>query len=170
MDSVDIFISYAWRDNEPPVGVGVDPKKDRWVWMFHDALQKALSINLGRDAFVWIDKREIKTNDRVETVLSNELSRSRLLLTLMSPSWLNSDWCQLELNEFKRSHPGTKTSEFVFVVEVEPVPRASWQELVAVKGLQFYTQQPSGAGHIRFGYPLPSLTDAEYHKQIVWLA
>ena len=50
------------------------------------------------------------------------------------------------------------------------MPRASWQELVAVKGLQFYTQQPSGAGHIRFGYPLPSLTDAEYHKQIVWLA
>ena len=170
MKPQDIFISYAWRDNLPPVGIGVRPEVDRWVWMFQEALEVALGIKLGRDARVWIDKREIKTNERIEAVLSAELKRSRVLVAMMSPSWLNSEWCPRELQEFLDSHPGTQTAESVFVVEIEPVERALWERKIAVKGLPFYKKVPGGFGYLRFGHPLPSLTDREYHDQIASLA
>jgi hypothetical protein len=170
MGPQDIFISYSWRDNEPPVGLGVHPDRDRWVWMFHAALQSALGMKLGRDAKVWIDKREIKANERIEPVLSAELKRSRLLLALMSPSWLTSEWCPRELEEFLETHPGTDTAESVFVVEIEPVDRARWERTIAVKGLTFFKKLPAGYGYTRLGHPLPHINDTEYYGQIASLA
>ena len=145
MEPLDIFISYAWRDNQAPIGAGVDQDTHRWVWMFHASLEISLGIKLGRDAAVWIDKREIKANQHIEAVLSEKLQCSRLLLALMSPSWLSSR-CRWELDQFLKTHPGTSTTESVFVVEIEPVERARWEKRIAVKGLQFYKKVAGGSG------------------------
>ena len=167
----DVFISYAWRDNVAPPVIGVNKDTDRWVWMFADVLAGALELKLGRNVKVWVDRREMNAADRVVAVLRRELEHSRLLVVLMSPSWLNSDWCPHELDEFRRTHPGTDTREDVLVVEIEPVERAEWTRRIDVKGMSFYRETPPKSGSFqRHGHPVPKMTDTQFFDEITVLA
>ena len=166
----DIFISYAWADNEPPSGATAP--EDRWVWQFERALSAALRSKLGTPSQVWIDRRAMRINDLVPAVLTEELQRSRLLLVLMSPSWRSSTWCRQELETFLEQHRGTPTQEGVFVVEIEPVAREKWHERIRALGaFQFYKPLSKGTGTVRLGHPLPNpLQDRDFYNDIVAVA
>lgn len=167
----DIFISYAWADNEPPVGAR-DPHKDRWVWHFETALTAALHTKLGPGRKVWIDRREVRANQHVSQVLTAELKRSRLLLLLMSPSCNKSDWCRAELDCFLAAKPGNAIKESVFVVEIEPVARRFWHD--RVRGLavfRFYKSLGDEKGPVKLGHPLPDpRLDRDFYNEILALA
>lgn len=169
--SNDIFISYAWADNEPPAGA-LAPEKDRWVWQFERALTAALRSKLGAPLNVWIDRRKLRANSLIEGMLTEELRRSRLLVVLMSPSWSASSWCRLELETYLAQHPGTKTQESVFVVEIEPVPRATWNERIReLAAFTFHKPLANGRGSVRLGYPLPDpRLDRDFYLDVVTLA
>lgn len=171
MDANDIFISYAWADNQAPVGA-VRPEIDRWVWLFRDALAAALSLKLDAPRELWIDRREMRANDRVDQVLGRELERSRLLLLMMSPRWIASPWCRAELETFLQLHAGTARGEAVFVVEIEPVPRQRWHPRVQGLGaFPFHKPLARGKGTVPLGHPLPDTrADRDYYLEIMVLA
>ena len=167
----DIFISYAWADNEPPVGAE-HPDIDRWVWHFEIALTAALRSKLGTERKVWIDRREVRANQRVTQVLTDALQRSRLLLVLMSPSWVASDWCRAELDAYLAAHASSAAQEGVFVVEIEPVLRDNWHERVRGLGaFTFYKSLGAQKGQAKLGHPLPDpRQDRDFYNEILALA
>ena len=171
MPANDIFISYAWADNRPPTGAP-DPEQDRWVWHFEIALTAALRAKLGTERTVWIDRREVRANQRVTQLLTDELQQSRLLLVLMSPSWVASDWCRAELDGYLAAHAGTALSEGVFVVEIEPVARARWHARVRdLAAFRFYKSLGGDKGHAPLGHPLPDpRLDRDFYNEILALA
>lgn len=171
MPANDIFISYAWADNRPPIGA-LQPEQDRWVWHFEIALTAALRAKLGTERKVWIDRREVRANQRVSQVLTDELQRSRLLLLLMSPSWVQSDWCRAELDGYLAAHAGSALKEGVFVVEIEPVARGRWHERVRGLGaFPFYKSLGADKGHAPLGHPLPDpRLDRDFYNEILALA
>lgn len=171
MPANDIFISYAWADNEPPIGAP-QPEIDRWVWHFEIALTAALRSKLGTERKVWIDRREVRANQRVTQVLTDELQRSRLLLLLMSPSWVESDWCRAELDGYLAAHAGSALKEGVFVVEIEPVARDRWHErLRGLGAFPFHKSLGAKKGQAKLGHPLPDpRLDRDFYNEILALA
>lgn len=92
----DLFISYAHIDDE-----SMFEGQQGWVEAFHRALDVRLRQLLGEPAEVWRDP-ELRGNDYFETVLKGKLAKTALLLSIVSPRYLKSDWCLREVEEFCR--------------------------------------------------------------------
>ncbi len=93
----DIFISYCHTDNENPLGLG-------WIEMFHQVLMIRLRQILGarephEQPSIWRDNR-LRGNDAFGNVLADELRGVALVISIMSPSYVRSDWCVRELSTF----------------------------------------------------------------------
>ncbi|MBI1763522.1 MAG: toll/interleukin-1 receptor domain-containing protein [Acidobacteria bacterium] len=89
----DIFISYSHRDNL------TIPGAKGWMDKFHALLQVRLSIHLGRDPVIWRDGK-LTGGDFFDDEIRDNLLGSKLLLCVLSPSYLNSKYCGLERDEF----------------------------------------------------------------------
>src|SRR5262249_23948014 len=94
-------------------------------------------------------KRNIHGGDRWEQVLSAELTSAKLLLVLLSPTWIRSKWCRREYELFlaaesdgvmsrpvvpliwdKVDRRDAKTSEEAKVLaQLAACPRFTWDEL-----------------------------------------
>lgn len=84
----DVFISYARADNRQG--------RSKWVEALHELLAPKISSLLRRDANIWIDWK-IEDGTDVPPELVSAVSDSRLLLVILSPRYLGSPWCELEL-------------------------------------------------------------------------
>ncbi len=84
---LDIFISYAHLDNEP---LSQDPKG--WITMLHEDLQKRLRALLGKEAEIWRDNK-LEGSDKFDDTISDKLRRSAILISVLSPLYINSEWC-----------------------------------------------------------------------------
>jgi len=95
----DIFISYCHDDNVNPMA------KKGWVDVFHEALLWRLKQRLGRDQqapVIWRDN-SLQGNDSFSAVLTEELRRVALVVSVLTPSYVSSPWCKRELEEFSRA-------------------------------------------------------------------
>ena len=95
----DIFISYCHDDNVNPMA------KKGWVDVFHEALLWRLKQRLGRDhqaPVIWRDN-SLQGNDSFSAVLTEELRRVALVVSVLTPSYVSSPWCKRELEEFSRA-------------------------------------------------------------------
>ena len=90
----DIFISFTHIDNEP-----LNPNEEGWISTFHKALELQLSKLLGRKARVWRDLK-LQGNDYLDDAIFETLAQAALLVSVLSPSYLNSEWCMAELKRF----------------------------------------------------------------------
>ena len=91
----DIFVSYAHVDNKPfdnPQG---------WVDSFVRRLSLRLEQLTGRDPAVWRDTR-LQGNEYFAGSIGEGISSTLLLLSVISPRYVSSDWCRGELKEFCR--------------------------------------------------------------------
>jgi hypothetical protein len=71
------------------------------VGQFRDHLEHELRQKTGNVSLtVFQDKRDIHASDRWEQVLTEAITSARLLLVLLSPSWLRSKWCRREFELF----------------------------------------------------------------------
>lgn len=90
----DLFISYAHLDDQP-----LAPQQRGWVSQFHAYLEKALTWNLGHPATIWRDQRltgsEIFSNE-----IAEQLGKSAILVSVLSPCYVESEWCKREIDEF----------------------------------------------------------------------
>jgi hypothetical protein len=89
-----LFISYAHIDNQPLA----DGLKG-WVDTLHERLAIRLAQLLGKPPKIWRD-RKLVGNDIFNDVIVIELSRTAILLSVVSPRYLKSPACQSELNDF----------------------------------------------------------------------
>jgi TIR domain len=92
----DIFISYAHLDNQP-LAKGLEG----WVEALHERLKITLGQLVGEEVKVWRD-RKLQGNDVFAETLVAELSKAAVLVSVLSPRYVKSEWCLRELEEFCR--------------------------------------------------------------------
>lgn len=94
-DDIDVFVSYAHADDEPPTGV-----KNGWVTTLVEELRKVLRRKLGgAGARIWMD-HQLAAHHHVTDTLTRKAAGSRTLVLVLSPGFLKSDWCRRELATF----------------------------------------------------------------------
>src|SRR2546423_1876360 len=93
----DLFISYAHIDNQP-LAEGLKG----WVETFHERLKIRLEQLTGEPARIWRD-RKLQGNDVFAETLVARLSKAAILVVVLSPRYVKSEWCLRELGEFCRA-------------------------------------------------------------------
>ena len=88
------FISYAIIDNKP-----LSPEQEGWVTRFHATFEALLSMRIGESARIWRDAK-LQGNDALSGEIFDRIGRTALLVTVLTPRYLESDWCTRELVEF----------------------------------------------------------------------
>jgi hypothetical protein len=110
----DIFISYASENN-----------RDGWVDQFHSALANELTDLLGRKFVpkesIYFDKRALEIAQDFTRELSTAAAQSAILLPVLSPSYLTSDWCDRERIAFFEQLPhGATPAACLAPIEIRP--------------------------------------------------
>ena len=90
----DLFISYTHIDNQ-----SLSPDQDGWISTFHKALEIRLSQLRGEMPRIWRD-RKLQGNDYFSDAIFETLSNAALLISILSPRYLKSEWCMRELQHF----------------------------------------------------------------------
>ncbi|MBL8470399.1 MAG: toll/interleukin-1 receptor domain-containing protein [Rhodocyclaceae bacterium] len=116
-----VFISYAHIDNEP-----LTPDERGWVSLFHLTLQTMLTQRLGLRAEIWRDEK-LRGNDVFSDEILDQFPRTALLISILTPRYLNSEWCTREIREFCRVAQGNlglvvENKARVFKVIKSPLP------------------------------------------------
>ncbi len=134
----DIFISYAHNDNQALL----DGQRG-WIDNFHQALEKRLQVHLGAKAKIWRDPR-LQGNDYFADALVEQIPRVAILVSVLSPSYVNSEWCRKEMELFCRIASDTGGMRLgskarIFKVEKVNVPLGKLPaELQGMTGYAFY--------------------------------
>ena len=94
-----IFLSYARIDNNKDEGT-----QKGWITYFHERLKDFLDPKLGERLDFWRDVQEIEKGASWHGPIKEALSDAKVLLSVLSPSFLKSDNCQFELQYFLDCH------------------------------------------------------------------
>jgi hypothetical protein len=89
-----VFISYAHIDNQPWTA-----EQKGWVTMFQGTLQTMLSQRMGAKAKIWKDEK-LRGNDIFSKEILDQLPKTASLISVLTPRYVNSEWCVREINEF----------------------------------------------------------------------
>jgi hypothetical protein len=90
----DLFISYAHIDNKP-----LPPEQQGWISRFHLTLAGFLGQYLGREANIWRD-RKLNGNDAFGAEIVAQISGTAVLVSVVTPRYVKSEWCTREIREF----------------------------------------------------------------------
>jgi hypothetical protein len=135
MTTTDVFISYAHVDNEALLD-----EQDGWVAILQRVLQTRLTQLLGRVAVVWWDKRRIDENHYFDEVIEEACQNSTVMLSIVTPRYLNSDYCRKEVDYFAHTHElrvGHR-SRLLTCIKT-PVERAHlFPEMAGMLGYEFF--------------------------------
>ena len=138
----DVFISYAHIDD-----MALIEGQKGWISGFHRALEIRLGQLLGRPPRIWRDPK-LQGNDVFADRLVDRLPGVAILVSVVSPRYLKSDWCLRELREFIKAtaHTGgvrVGHKARVFKIVKTPVPlEQQVPELQHMLGYEFFTADP----------------------------
>src|SRR5262245_27129670 len=93
----DVFISYSHIDNQPFGDPG-----GGWVDIFHEHLQNFVNVHVGRRTNVWRDRR-LTGAEILSDEIEQQLRSSAVLVSVISPGYLQSEWCNRELVGFTKA-------------------------------------------------------------------
>lgn len=134
----DIFISYAHLDNQP-----LDEGLDGWVETLHERLGIRLSQLLGEEVSIWRDPK-LQGNDYFADSLVTRISRAAILISILSPRYVKSEWCMREINEFSKAaelrgglRVGNSSRLFKIIKTYIPLEEQP-QSLQPMLGYEFY--------------------------------
>jgi hypothetical protein len=108
----DLFVSYA-HERDP-----------EWVRSFQEQLEARVSDLLGEVPRIFFDTR-MEQGESVPGVLIDAVTSSRILLVVLTPKYLHSPWCQMELHTFLEAGEES-VRDRIFVVEAERIDREQW--------------------------------------------
>src|SRR4051812_13535122 len=91
----DVFISYAHLDNKPLTAA----EGEGWVSRLHASLSDFLSTRMGRQAEIWRD-RKLQGNDIFAEEIVAQLPKAAVLVAVLTPCYVNSEWCRKEAGTF----------------------------------------------------------------------
>jgi len=138
-----VFISYAHDNNRP-----VEEGGRGWIEHFQGALDAFLGRRYGK-AKIWRDER-LRGNDDFSSEIFDQFPDTALMVSVISPSYIQSKWCRDEASKFcevAQRPPGLVIDNKVraFKVILEPVP--SQDPLPAPMrdslGFEFYVREGS---------------------------
>ena len=138
----DVFISYAHIDD-----MALIEGQKGWISNFHRALDIRLGQLLGRQPKIWRDPK-LQGNDVFADRLVDRLPGVAILVSIISPRYLKSDWCLRELREFIKAagdSGGVRLGHKVRVFKIvkTPVPlEQQVPELQHMLGYDFFTADP----------------------------
>lgn len=118
----DIFISYAHIDDTPLM-----EEEAGWISNFHKNLDALVKQIAGDDLSIWRDLK-LQGNDYFGDTLVNTLPKTAVMVSVLSPRYVKSEWCLKELETFTKSAvDGGRTGDKsrVFKVLKTFVPRES---------------------------------------------
>src|SRR5262249_38896224 len=131
----DVFISYARIDN-----LTISEKQEGWITILHRALELRLSQLLGETPKIWRDLK-LQGNDYLDEEILSKLITASVLVAVLSPRYVRSDWCIKEIKAFieaaERSggiHVNNKSR--IFKVIKTPIPLENHP--VAIQGVLGY--------------------------------
>jgi hypothetical protein len=90
----DVFISYAHLDNQP-----LTTGAQGWVSEFHEALSKRLGEVLGKAPRIWRDPK-LQGNDVFADEIEQRFEEAAVLVSVITPRYVESDWCRREVTGF----------------------------------------------------------------------
>jgi hypothetical protein len=154
----DIFISYAHIDNQP-LAKGMEG----WVEALHERLRITLTQLLGEEVAVWRD-RKLQGNDVFAETLVAELSKAAVLVSVLSPRYVSSEWCLRELEEFSRRaavRVGDKSRVFKVLKSHVPLEKhpAAVRDMI---GYAFYEYDAERERAREFGHEIVPHRDPRY--------
>src|SRR4030095_7827590 len=157
----DIYVSYAHVDNEPLAGVDT-----RWVTNLITGLKPLLGQKFGRaDAYsLWMDNT-IRAYEAITPHLLEQVQDSAILLLILSPGYVASEWCCRELSTFVAKVG--KEAGRVFIVEREPVDRP--EALQDILGYKFWVKDEADNPRT-LGVPRPNYEEFVYFQRLDALA
>jgi hypothetical protein len=89
-----LFISYAHLDNQP-----LTESQQGWITRFHATLAAMLSMRIGRKAEIWRDSK-LSGNDIFADEILQQFPKTALLVSVITPRYVESEWCTREVREF----------------------------------------------------------------------
>lgn len=165
-DKPDIFLSYAHVDDEPDAAF---PDHPGWVTTIVRSLERRLMRKLGRvDSYdLWRDAK-LAGQVVVTPEIMGRLRDAAVLLLVLSPGYLASEWCSRELAAFHEEICKRKAARGrIFIVEFDQVdPNKKPPELAELKGYRFWVEDPDTRNPVTLGYPIVREKDEEYHKRL----
>lgn len=135
----DIFISYAHIDNQP-----LAEGQKGWITSFHKALEVRLAQLLGSEPGFWRDESNLRGNDYIDGACVPQLHKVAVLITVLTPRYVRSDWCLKELEEFYRlaeQTGGVRVAEKsrIFKILKTPIPQEQHpRAMQQLLGYEFY--------------------------------
>ena len=136
----DLFISYAHIDNQP-----LTPEQKGWISRFHASLEALLSMRLGQAARIWRDDK-LQGNDVFADEIVDQFAQTAVLISVLTPRYLNSEWCTREVREFcarAEQNGGMVVDNKARVFKVLKTPVDTQESLPAVVkdilGYEFFT-------------------------------
>ncbi len=152
-----IFISYAHADN-----------LDGWVDAFNSSLQYWFGVN-GVKAEIWRD-RKLGGADVFSDEILDQLKRSALLVSILSPNGMASNWCEKERQRFEQyagSTGGFRIGNAVRALKVvmTPADGDAHRPIFGTIGYEFFEKDPQSG---RYDHYLPS--EDRFKKKVDRLA
>lgn len=106
----DVFISYSHTDNDPVI-----KGEQGWVDFFEDLLLKRLRVRLGKEIVIFRDP-QLRRYGKFSDQLAEKISTSAVFICILSPRYVQSDWCKRELSEFYTRAGGDRIIKVVKTV------------------------------------------------------
>lgn len=163
----DIFINYAHLDNKP-----LYDSRYGWVELLHERLAIRLGQLLGEKPEIWRDPK-INGDDYFNEKILDELYQSEILISVISPSYINSQWCLKELQNFHVASGGVRVDNQSRIYKVLKTPvklEKHPQEISGSTGYQFFEMNET-TGHFReFGHDDGPNRDNRYWSKLEDLA
>lgn len=134
----DLFISYAHIDNQ-----SLTEGQDGWIADFHRALEHRLAQLRGEKPKIWRDPK-LQGNDYFGDEIVQQFPGLALLVSILSPRYVKSEWCVRELQEFYKVAEQTGgvrvvNKSRIFKVVKTPIEREKHpQEVRDLLGYEFF--------------------------------
>ena len=145
--STDVFISYAHIDDQ-----ALEEGQAGWISDFQRALQVRVEQLLGKTSTIWRDPK-LQGNDIFSDALEDRLRSAALLVAVLSPRYLKSDWCRRELELFVEASAqrgGLRVGDRLRLFKVLKAPIPLEQQPPALRdvlGYEFFNIDP-GTGRV----------------------
>jgi hypothetical protein len=139
---LDAFISYAHMDN-----VGLIQGHQGWISNLHRALEVKVGQLLGKQPHIWRDPK-LQGNDVFADTLLERLRHVAVLISVLSPCYVNSEWTRRELVEFWKAaeeQGGVRLHDKARIFKVLKTPvrlEMHPPELQPLLGYEFFQTDP----------------------------
>jgi hypothetical protein len=166
----DVFISYRHLDNEL-----LDEQGKGWIDNFHERFESVLGEALGYEPTIWRDAR-LEGNAYFADVLEGRIQKTAVVISILSPGYLQSDWCLGELREFCRLADKTgglrvgDTMRVFKVVKTHIERELHPPEFQKQLGYEFYEIDKATQRPVAFGQELGRSRDQRYWSKLDDLA